>query len=244
MAQKKSVGRKRHPLLSGFMSLAAMLGVAALLISTSLPANAFFTATASTPATITTEHVPLQLLNVSTGVDVNTAARDSYTVIPFVKKVVIKLAARGSTMYTNDPNGTIQWPFPVAVPIASGFGAREVAGCSYCSTFHEGLDFTPGSGVPVHAIADGVVSLVQQDSGGLGNHVMIDHMINGQKVQSVYAHMQTGSVTVAVGQAVKVTEVLGAVGSTGASTGAHLHLEVHVGGTPIDPFGWLKANAN
>jgi murein DD-endopeptidase MepM/ murein hydrolase activator NlpD len=226
------------------MSLGAMLGVAALLVSTSLPANAFFNATATTPGAATTEHVPVQLMNVEPSVVVSTAARDSYTVIPYVKKVVVKVASRGSTLYTNDPNGTIQWPFPVPVPIASGFGPREVAGCSYCSTFHEGLDFTPGSGVPIHAIADGVVSLVQQDSGGLGNHIMIDHLINGQKVQSVYAHMLTGSVTVVVGQQVKVTDVVGAVGSTGASTGAHLHLEIHLGGAPVDPFAWLKANAN
>ena len=56
--------------------------------------------------------------------------------------------------------------------------------------------------------------------------------------------MITGSVRVVVGQAVTVTQIVGQTGSTGNSTGAHLHLEIHVGGVPIDPFAWLKANAN
>jgi murein DD-endopeptidase MepM/ murein hydrolase activator NlpD len=119
-----------------------------------------------------------------------------------------------------------------------------VAGCGFCSTNHQGLDFTPGSGYPINSIADGVVSLVEVSGGGLGNQVVVDHVVNGQKVQSVYGHMQYGSIKVAVGQSVTVGQVLGNVGSTGASTGAHLHLEIHLDGTPIDPFAWLQANAN
>ncbi len=221
-----------------------MLGAAALLVATSLPANAFYRAPVE--ASLTAKSAPAQVFEVKNEVVVTTPARDSYTVVSLVKKVAVMkaTAATRSFSYSNDPNGTIQWPFAVAVPIASGFGERLVANCGYCSTFHEGLDFTPGAGAPIQSIADGVVSLVQEDRGGLGNHVIIDHVINGKKVQSVYAHMLTGSVRVTVGQVVKVAELVGQVGSTGASTGAHLHLEIHLAGTPVDPFAWLKANAN
>ncbi|MCU1514980.1 MAG: family peptidase, partial [Microbacteriaceae bacterium] len=115
--------------------------------------------------------------------------------------------------------------------------------CSGCSSYHEGVDFTPGAGSPIGAISAGVVSLVDT-TGALGWHVVVDHVINGQNIQSVYGHMLAGSIRVTVGQQVKVTDELGQVGSTGESTGAHLHLEVHVNGTPVDPFAWLKANAN
>jgi murein DD-endopeptidase MepM/ murein hydrolase activator NlpD len=229
----------KRRILPKLVSLGAMLGAAALLVSTSLPANAFYRAVAESKAA----PVPAQSLEVQNQVVVTAPARDAYGVVSLARQITIKPAG-GSYSYTNDPNGTIQWPFAVAVPIASGFGARDVANCGYCSTFHEGLDFTPGIGAPIQAIADGVVSLVQEDHSAFGNHVVIDHVIHGRKVQSVYAHMLAGSVRVTVGQVVKVADEIGQVGNTGASTGAHLHLEIHLDGIPVDPFIWLKANAN
>ena len=230
-------------------TVGAMVGAAALLVSTSLPASAFLdTASVSSAAAITpgvSASVPSQNLQVDVAATLAAPTRDAYTVVSLVQQIAKKYAsAARSTAYTNDPNGTIQWPFPVPVPITSGFGPRQVDGCGYCSTFHEGVDFNPGAGVPIQAIANGVVSKVEFDSGGLGNNVTIDHNINGQKVQSIYGHMLTGSVLVVVGQMVKVTDEVGKVGSTGASTGAHLHLEIHLNNTPVDPFAWLKANAN
>jgi murein DD-endopeptidase MepM/ murein hydrolase activator NlpD len=230
--------------LRKLMTFGAMTGAAALLVSTSLPANAFFGAA---PSAIrqSTDSVSFQRLQVEESVAVEKPTRDAYTVVSLVQKIAAKyVAAARSTRYTNNPLGTVQWPFPVSVPITSGFGPRHVANCGFCSTFHQGLDFNPGSGVPIQAIADGVVSKVESDSGGLGNNVWIDHVVNGQRVTSVYAHMMNNSVRVKTGQSVKVTDEIGKVGSTGASTGAHLHLEIHLDGTPVDPFAWLKANAN
>jgi len=71
--------------------------------------------------------------------------------------------------------------------------------------------------------------------------VEVEHVIDGQTVRTLYAHLQSGSVPVGVGQAVEVGQVIGAVGSTGQSTGAHLHFEVHLGGSPVDPVAWLAA---
>jgi murein DD-endopeptidase MepM/ murein hydrolase activator NlpD len=219
-----------------------MLGAAAFLIASTIPANAFISTDADAVTSI--GHVRAQsLASVDADAAVQTAVRDGYTVVSLAEQLQLRfLSANWS--YSNDPNGSIQWPFPIRVPIATGFGPRQVAGCSFCSTFHEGVDFDPGQGVPIGAIADGVVSQVTNSHAGLGNNVVVEHVINGQPVQSVYGHMLDGSIRVVVGQQVKVTDEIGQVGSTGESTGAHLHLEIHVGGVPIDPFAWLKANAN
>ncbi|HEU4808494.1 MAG TPA: M23 family metallopeptidase, partial [Homoserinimonas sp.] len=79
---------------------------------------------------------------------------------------------------------------------------------------------------------------------GWGNFVTVQHNINGQVVESLYAHMQWGSIGVAAGQQVSVGQFLGAVGDTGRAYGAHLHLEIKVNGANVDPYAWLKANAN
>lgn len=147
--------------------------------------------------------------------------------------------------FRNNPAGTIQWPFPVGVPISDGFGYR-VAPTAGASTDHLGVDFTPGAGVPIQIIADGVVrQVVSRDDGGCGVNVTIDHMIGGQLVTSTYCHMQAGSVRVSAGQRVAVADIVGRVGNTGISTGAHLHFEIRLNGTePVDPVAWLKANAS
>ena len=233
--------RPRFTLLPRILSLLAMLGVGALLVSTSIPASAFLTGNTMAQE-IAADVGPVQKLAVEDVTVAAVGARDGFTVSSVAQQLRAKYGNMTMT-YTNNPNGTIQWPFPLPVPIASGFGDRHVANCGFCSTFHEGVDFTPGAGVDIQAIADGVVSEVAYD-GGLGNHVVIDHVIAGRKVQSVYAHMIAGSQRVVVGQAVKVTDLVGKVGSTGASTGAHLHLEIHLDGVPVDPYVWLKANAN
>ena len=233
--------RSRYGLLPRILSLFAMLGVGALLVSSSIPASAFLTGNPMAQE-IAADVGPVQKLAVAEVTLATEGPRDKYTASSVAQQLRAKYGDR-TFAYTNNPNGTIQWPFPLPVPIASGFGDRHVANCGFCSTFHEGVDFTPGSGVDIQAIADGVVSEVAFD-GGLGNHVVIDHVIAGRKVQSVYAHMIAGSQRVVVGQQVKVTDLVGKVGSTGASTGAHLHLEIHLDGVPVDPFVWLKANAN
>lgn len=136
----------------------------------------------------------------------------------------------------------VQWPLAPSSDISSGFGWR-LAPCSWgCSSDHQGVDFDPGYGVSIHAIADGVV-VEAASAGGLGQHVVVQHTVNGQRVDSVYGHMIYGSQTVAVGQKVSRGQVLGLVGSTGASTGPHLHFEIRPGGgDAVEPLGWLAKN--
>jgi murein DD-endopeptidase MepM/ murein hydrolase activator NlpD len=236
---RKVGGRRKF--FSKLFSVGTMVGIAAIMVSTSLPANAFYSASGVTsPAK--TSSAQSQSMKVASTVAEPAVNRDAYTVSSLLEQLKLKYGNRNFS-YTNDINGTIQWPFPVPVPITSGFGPR-IAPCGGCSSVHEGIDFTPGRGVAIGAIADGVVSAVVASHAGLGNHVIVDHVINGQLVQSVYGHMLDGSFVVTVGEAVKVTQKLGEVGSTGESTGPHLHFEIHINNVPVDPFAWLKANAN
>lgn len=235
-AKSKSV---RRTIASNLMSLGAMAGVGLMFIATSVPANAFYEESVTdAPAAIATE---VQALSVASTATTPEVTRDSYGAVSLEAQMRALYGAR-SWSYSTNPTGTIQWPFPIPVPITSGFGPRVA--CSFCSSNHMGVDFTPGSGVPIHSIAAGTVLAVVNQGWGLGQHVIVRHHINGQTVDSYYAHMQYGSIAVAQGQEVSVAQILGKVGSTGASTGAHLHLEIHVNGVPIDPFNWLQQNAD
>jgi murein DD-endopeptidase MepM/ murein hydrolase activator NlpD len=188
--------------------------------------------------TVVVSDSPEQSAEVAADAATSTLARDAYTVTSYAD--VLK-AKYGDRIYTFTPTtGSVRWPFPYATPISSGYGDR-VAPCRGCSSHHNGVDFTPGMGTPIYAIADGVVTEAAF-GGSFGQHVYLEHVIDGQKVESYYAHMIEGSSTLVEGDTVKVGDFIGLVGSTGASTGAHLHLEVHLDGVIVDPFAWLQAN--
>jgi len=215
-----------------------ILFVAGLVVSTSLPAQAFYTQTQVTGLRAASSSSSSQSLSVGKTAD-GVTSRDGYSVTEVEAQPV-----NTSDTFTNDPNGTIQWPFAIGVPISSGFGARNVEGCSFCSTFHEGVDFAPGAGTAIGSIAAGTVIKVQANDGGYGNDVWVQHNVDGKEFISVYGHMLDNSFAVSEGEQVAVGQELGLVGSTGNSTGPHLHLEIHVDGVPVDPLAWLTANAN
>lgn len=148
--------------------------------------------------------------------------------------------AHTADTFTNDPASAVQWPFTVGVPISSTFGYRTRP-CPCCSNFHAGLDMTPGIGTPIQAIADGVVTTATEQGGAYGVYVVIRHEIDGQVVESVYAHMREGSLALTPGQTVRVGQLVGRVGNSGRSTGAHLHFEIRTGGEAVDPLAWLPA---
>lgn len=123
---------------------------------------------------------------------------------------------------------------PVGGPITSGFGARThpIHGDV---RFHKGVDISARSGDPIHASADGIV-MEAGWQGGYGNAVLIDH---GNGLATFYAHNSRNAAT--IGQRVRTGEVIAQVGSTGASTGPHLHFEVRVNGQAVDPAPYLGA---
>ena len=142
-----------------------------------------------------------------------------------------------SNFFINNPTSPIQWPFAVGVPISYGFGMRD-------GTMHEGVDFTPGEGSPIQAIADGVVRESTDSGGAFGVHIVIDHVIDGVLISSSYSHMLYGSRQVEVGDQVTVGTIIGHTGNTGRSFGAHTHFEMLANGTtPIDPIPWLREHA-
>jgi murein DD-endopeptidase MepM/ murein hydrolase activator NlpD len=113
--------------------------------------------------------------------------------------------------------------------IASGFGVR-IDPIYKILKFHAGLDFTAPTGTPVYATGDGVVEAADYQAGGYGNNIWVRH---GYGYRTHYAHMV--KLKSVVGQKVQRGEVIGWVGSTGKSTGPHLHYEVERNSEKIDP---------
>ncbi|MCT2085683.1 peptidoglycan DD-metalloendopeptidase family protein [Microbacterium enclense] len=159
---------------------------------------------------------------------------DGYSAATYAEMAAASGIKNFSNFFVNDPTAPIQWPFAVGVPITYGFGMRD-------GRMHEGVDFVPGDGSPVQAIADGTVRIATESGDAFGVTVLIDHEIDGQLISSRYAHMQYGSLQVVPGQKVTVGTFLGRTGNTGRSFGAHTHFELLQNGTtPIDPLPWLR----
>jgi murein DD-endopeptidase MepM/ murein hydrolase activator NlpD len=116
--------------------------------------------------------------------------------------------------------------WPVNGPVTSPFGYRW-------GRLHAGIDIGVPYGTPIHAAASGRVVIAGWE-GGYGNYTCIDH---GGGLATCYAHQS--SFAVSAGASVSQGQVIGYVGSTGHSFGAHLHFEVRVNGTPVDPLGYL-----
>ena len=126
--------------------------------------------------------------------------------------------------------GTLARPVPGA--ISSGFGPRIHPIHGY-SLMHNGVDMNAGSGQAIVSTSSGTV-IFAGVKGGYGNTIMVDH---GGGMVTLYAHQSKFAVS--TGQSVKRGQTIGYVGSTGVSTGPHLHFEVRVGGNPVNPAKYL-----
>lgn len=123
-----------------------------------------------------------------------------------------------------------QWP--INAPVSSGYGYR-VHPIFGTKRLHKGLDLGAGSGTPIASAKDGtVISAGWQ--GGYGNTVVVSH---GDGITSLYAHQS--SIAVSNGQEVSRGDIVGYVGSTGWSTGPHLHFEIRVNGVAVDPMPYM-----
>ena len=128
-------------------------------------------------------------------------------------------------------NGLLSNPCPAAY-ISSEFGGRVSPG-GIGSTNHKGRDYAAATGTVIYASASGTVTTVGYNS-ARGNYLVINH---GNGIATLYQHCS--KIYVSQGQSVSQGQNIAAVGSTGASTGPHLHFEVHVNGVPVDPRGYL-----
>jgi peptidoglycan DL-endopeptidase CwlO len=116
--------------------------------------------------------------------------------------------------------------WPVSGPVTSPFGMRW-------GRMHEGIDIGVGYGTPIHAAGSGTVIYARWES-GYGNFTIIDH---GGGIATAYGHQS--AIAVHVGEQVSQGELIGYVGCTGHCFGPHLHFEVRINGTAVDPLGYL-----
>lgn len=130
-------------------------------------------------------------------------------------------------------DGTLRWPLGVSGRISSGFGYRS-SPTAGASTYHKGIDIAVSSGTPILAAAEGEV-VTASYSASAGNYVMVSH---GNRLYTVYMHCSR--LAVKVGDAVVKGQVIAYVGSTGISTGAHLHFGVSKNGAYVDPMGYVS----
>ena len=132
------------------------------------------------------------------------------------------------------------WQGPFSLPVASGtrvsspFGTRRSYNGQPARSYHEGIDFAAPEGTPVYAPAMGIVVLAEELT-VRGKGVLVDH---GWGVVSGYFHLS--QIDVRVGQQVEPSDLMGRVGSTGLSTGNHLHWEIRVRSVPVDPQPWTE----
>lgn len=129
----------------------------------------------------------------------------------------------------------LMWPSRDSTRIASYYGWREVHPVYGYGRMHYGIDIDAAYGTDILSSADGVVTLVLFDDVGYGWYIIVYH---GDGISTLYAHCS--KVLVKEGQNVKQGQVLGLVGTTGASTGPHIHYEVRVNGKPQNPLDYVK----
>ncbi|MPW25897.1 peptidoglycan DD-metalloendopeptidase family protein [Alkalibaculum sp. M08DMB] len=144
------------------------------------------------------------------------------------------------TINTNINKGVYRWPVPGHTSVSSPYGNRIHPILGY-NKFHSGIDIPTGRRRGVNAIAVGNGEVIQSTySGGYGNMVTIDLGLdgNGNKVSAVYAHLAKRYV--GVGKKVSVGEAIGEVGTTGMSTGIHLHFEIRINGETRNPLSYVR----
>ena len=134
------------------------------------------------------------------------------------------------------PNGALAWPLPQTFSISSPFGYREDPFTGEID-YHNGTDIAAPNGTQILAAAAGTVTIangIDSWGGSYGYHIKIDH---GNGLETLYAHCS--AICVTPGQQVQQGEVIGFVGSTGNSTGNHLHFEVQANGERVDAMGFF-----
>lgn len=241
---------KTRPARRPLRSLAILTMVGALVATVALPAYTatFAPADAQTLSQIAADDA--QSFIVASDATGEELARDSYSATTpeeIAKKKAeeaaaarARLAASVASVYVdlsmiNPGTGAVRWPMAGgSFRLGDGWGAGRG---------HQGIDMLAPQGTPIYAAASGVVKVSQDGFGAYGNAVTIDHVIGGQRVSTLYAHIMNGGRQVVPGQYVEVGQLIALVGSTGRSTANHLHFEVFVNGSHVDPLAWLQANA-
>lgn len=161
---------------------------------------------------------------------INKYAADEARIDAEIKKMAEELKKQQTPPSST---GSYVWPCPASKGVTSGYGMRKISLYGY-EKFHAGIDVGAPMGSNIIA-ADGGTVIVSSYDGGYGNYIMINH--GGGRV-TLYAHMSSRAV--AVGANVNKGQVIGYVGSTGNSSGPHLHFEVRNNGGTVDPLTYFS----
>ena len=165
------------------------------------------------------------------GVEVSRESISRRTITEAVdKQVVVGTKKRPTGSTPGEASGILMWPVPSIHNITSYYEWRW-------GTMHTGLDISGGNsyGKTIVAADGGTVSYVRYSNVGYGNHLQIDH---GNGTSTLYAH--TSKILVSSGQKVAKGQPIALIGSTGDSTGAHLHFEVIKNGQKVDPLDYVQ----
>ncbi len=235
LARKANPPRLTHPLRNFLGRSFVLLVVGGLFAVLALPATGFDPTNTGWGTASTGDDQSVKVA--STGTEAEQVSLGDFSVTTYSDLLLLTYGITSGFKYSVTNSGSIRWPFPVVVPISSGFGGRS-APCFGCSTNHQGLDFDPADGTAFNSVAAGEVVEVNDD-GYLGKWVVIRHDVDGLKFDSMYAHMIRDSTGVKVGQIVKAGDYVGRVGNTGVTSGSHLHLAIIVDGVHVDPFEFL-----
>ncbi len=213
-------------LLFGFLSVSPMLDPATYTVTLELTLSDGGTMALSFPLVVAPGHFSFERIDVPAG-------RQNLLDAQKIQEEWQRLDALAA-MRTEERYWELPFDLPVHAAVSSYFGSRRSYGGAF-NSYHSGTDFRAASGTPVRAPADGVVVLAEPLF-VRGNSIVLDH---GWGVLTGYWHLS--EIEVEVGQFVHRGEVIGKVGNTGLSTGAHLHWQMWVSGIPVNALQWTEA---
>lgn len=220
----------------------AAFAIAALAVGTTLPAMGVVPLPMGNGTALATSDIRAQSFTAANSVLPDVEAHGVFTAT-----TPAELSAMQAATAAAEKTGiaSIAKPGQVIYPMPSGsYTLTDEFGAARPGRSHMGQDFAAPMGSPIYAIADGCVKISQQSYQGYGEAVELSHpqLSSSNSLSSLYAHMESGSRAVQVGDCVTAGQFLGRVGNTGWTFGTVLHFEVRVNENAIDPLAWLEAN--
>lgn len=230
--RRRAVTARRDVSFAGLSQKVAIAAAASgMVLTVALPTTAAVVPSGS-PTVAAAEQEELQPVHAAAGADVSFDRAALHGEFDPDAKLAEIVSASGGDIVTAESKGSLSAPLD-SVVMSSPFGTR-VSPITGAGELHTGQDMSEACGTAVKAAAAGTVTFAGWHAYGGGNRVVVEHA-NG--LETTYNHLS--AMDVRVGQSVERGEAIARVGSTGASTGCHLHFEVLVDGKNVDPLGWL-----
>lgn len=231
--RRRAASTRRDVSFAGLSQKVAIAAAASgMVLTVALPTTAAVVPAEAQTVAAAAEQEELQPVQAAAGADVSFDRAALHSTFDPDAKLAEIVSASGGDIVTAEAKGSLSAPLDRMV-MSSAFGAR-ISPITGAGELHTGQDMSEACGTSVLAAAAGTVTFAGWHAYGGGNRVVIKHA-NG--LETTYNHLS--AMDVAVGQVVERGDAIARVGSTGASTGCHLHFEVLVDGKNVDPLGWL-----